>query len=203
VGKRLLIGCDVDSVLADLNNKWCASYNRDHGAKHGPLTEENWTQWDVTKCVPPEVGKGIFRYLDEPGFFADLPLIPGAAEGIRTLVDQGHDVVFISSAVAPGAATDKINWLVRHFPYVHRNNHFVTCYRKDLVRLDVLIDDGPHNLTRQRAAWGDAVKIVTIDYPYNREAQGVCDLVAKSYKDKASAWAQIVDFLGALTRSAA
>jgi 5'-nucleotidase len=196
--RRLIIGCDVDAVLANLNEVWCRRYNDEHAAKHGPLTEDNWTDWDVAKCVPAEVGKAVFKYLDEPGLFADLPLIPGAVEGLKAIVEMGHDVVFISSAVAPGAATEKINWLLRHFPFIPRNNHFVTCYRKDLIRVDVLIDDGPHNLTRQRAAWGDAVKLVTIDYPYNRQAHGVCDLVAQSYRDRATAWAQIVDYIGRL-----
>lgn len=148
---------DLDGIVANLVKKWLEHYNRDYG---DDLTEADITSWDWDRIVRPECGKKIFHYLSRPGFFADLEPIPGAIEAIGSFRDRAELVVVTASPRA--AMSDKVAWVRKHLPFVHKDNIVLT-RRKDLVRGDFMFDDAPRNLERF-----PGVRIM-LDYPYNRD----------------------------------
>lgn len=148
---------DLDGICADLAGKWLAVYNRDWKDN---LTLDDVVEWEWHRFVKPACGSRIYHYLSRPGFFADLEPIPGAAEVLRELNDQA-ELVAVTASPRPAMA-DKVAWIRRHLPFIHKQNIVIT-YRKDLVRGDFMFDDAPRNLRHFQG-----IRII-MDYPYNRD----------------------------------
>lgn len=136
------IGVDLDTTLNDLEVTWLERYNAEYG---DCLTVEDMVDWDVSAYVKPECGMKMYSYLDEPGFFRNLGIKPGAREGMQFLWDNFE--VYIVSAANPNTVADKWEWIREHLPFITLDR-FVCLFHKDLLKLDYLIDDGPHNIER-------------------------------------------------------
>lgn len=155
---RLLL--DMDGVLCDLVSKWFSIYNKEHD---DALRLEDMREWGPHRYA--RKGKLIYRYLSEPGFFRDLAPIPGAIDGVRQLLDWGHDVVIVTAAKRGHA--DKLQWVREHLPFLDLHN-VVFAHRKELVRGHLLFDDAPHNLT----AFASYGLPVAMAYTYNQRYPG-------------------------------
>lgn len=135
----ITIAVDQDTVLADLTSKWLRAYNDEYNDN---LTAEQITDWDMSKFC--KCGLDIYKIVDRPHFYADLPLVEGSQVGVRTLIELGYNVC-IASASPYSAYQDKEKWLNAYFPEVSKDN-IVFTRNKSLVAADFLIDDGIHNL---------------------------------------------------------
>ena len=178
---RVLI--DLDSIIVDLMPTWLGLYNAEYD---DDLAISDIHSWDTHLFTKVECDTKVYEYLRRPGLFRNLPPIPGAIEGVRALVEQGHEI-YVVTAAPDGSATEKIEWVKEHLPFLG-HKRVVICYHKQVVDGDVLIDDGPHNLTNWRAAHPNG-RTVSIKYPYNRDTK--VDYVAGSYLDTKSAWRNI------------
>lgn len=163
----MTILCDVDGVVADLLSTWLDLYNADFGDN---LTPDRITTWELRPHVKPECGGRIYEYLHRADLYDDVRPIPGAIEGVRTLRDAGHRVVFVTSCV-PAMIVPKIKWLRRHglLPSADVDpsmTNFVVCHDKSLVMGDVLIDDRPTNLRDTSAV------PILFDAPHNQDVTG-------------------------------
>jgi len=141
----MVIACDVDDVVCDLVTEWVRLYNRDY---FDTLSTSDITEWDIFKFVKPECGKKIYDYLDSPFLYDYIYPIVGSIDGVLSLRDAGHRVVFVTSAVN-GCAGRKLRWLQEwgYFPEKRKSEKdYIECHDKALIRADVIIDDGPHNL---------------------------------------------------------
>jgi 5'-nucleotidase len=189
--KTLLV--DLDGILADLTtspNGWYDRYNAMH--PDNVLTQENVVEWDIKNARHT---KDLFKVLSEPGLFRGLSPLAGSQEGLKALY------IYIVTAATATTYTikEKLEWLDEHFDFMDRR-HFIAAYNKSLIRGDFLIDDGPHNIEDWLEANNDG-KVVTIDYPYNRDINPRTALrVTRTYgyRDTHSAWEQIVRELKAL-----
>ena len=76
------------------------------------------------------------------GLFSEMDPMPGALEGYRALVHQGHDVFILSTAPwgNPSAWRDKLEWVKKYLGDVAEKRLILT-HHKYLVNGDVLIDD--------------------------------------------------------------
>ena len=139
----LTIILDMDDILTQTNRAWVESYNADWDDS---LTIEDIRGWNAHVWVKPECGKSYYDYLSRPGFYFDMLPVDGALEGARRLVEQ-HDVVVATAAPvsSPTAVEEKKEWLRAHMPWFKLSN-FLVCHRKELIRADLLFDDGAHNL---------------------------------------------------------
>lgn len=189
--KKLTILVDLDSVLADLDAKWYPAWNAHAGDDLHPTRVFEWAthKFTKTKCM------GIYDMLNPPGFFFDLDPIPGGIDAVRALHDDGHRIVIVTAAPseAPTAAYDKKKWVHKHLPFINKKNVIVT-EAKDVIRGDILIDDGPHNIEEFRKSNPNAF-IATISYNYNKHVHRHCDFVADyNYQpgDFEMAWMGIV-----------
>lgn len=137
----LTIAIDMDDVLADLVPKWLSVYNKEWDDN---LVKEDLLEWDITKFVKPECGDKIYEIIMRDGFYADLDIISGAQEGVKALQEMDYNIC-IASASPKSAYTDKHNWIKKHFPTINTDNIIFT-KNKSLVKADLLLDDGIHNL---------------------------------------------------------
>ncbi len=105
------------------------------------------------------------QMVDMAGWFADLPVTPGAQDGIELLAE--HFDVWICTKPLEANSTcrdDKAFWVKRHFGRKWLEK-LILAPNKSLIRGSVLLDDAPKVQWFQRAEWNPVI----FDAPYNRE----------------------------------
>jgi len=107
----------------------------------------------------------IFEFMDDPDFFRTQPVIPGAKEFVRKLSQMTE--VFISTAVWPNYMTTRFHRILEEFPEIPQD-HILMGARKDKIDVDILFDDGMHNVFRSNASYP-----ILMRRPWNWEATGV------------------------------
>lgn len=154
----MLIGIDLDSTINNLETEWFADYNRLYD---DCITEEQLTDWNMVHILKQECGTKIFDLLT-PDLFARCAPRQDSVEVVQSLSEK-HDVVIVT-ACFPNTFDAKRDWVRKYLPFLHKDN-FIGAFRKELVRMDVLIDDGLHNFCYGRN--GTKLNIV-YDRPWNR-----------------------------------
>jgi len=130
------IAIDMDEVLADPISKFIKLYNRDYGLPLDTILDPGN---EIYHHVPAHVNTKWFEYINEKGFFRDLPVIEGSIEALKKL--QENNEIYIVSAATEfrNSLEDKMDWLQEHFPFISWQN-IVFCGNK-IIKADVLIDD--------------------------------------------------------------
>lgn len=163
----MLIACDVDGVLADMEAEWYRRYNAEYG---DTLTADQVTGWDLAQFVRPECGQRIYDYLTQPDFYSAVGMYEGALAGVGLLRAAGCKVLFVTSCTY-GMVDQKARWLERHgFASEGKGRMLppglVVTHDKAAIRADLLIDDGAHNVQ----AWLEhtSAPAILVDRPHNR-----------------------------------
>ena len=144
--------CDMDEVIVDMINPLLKRYNFRYKAD---IAIDDMVQWEV-----PSDMREIFY---SGGFFINLDPVDGALDGIRQLLEWGHDVVIATDNMGnPSIAYQKVKWFEYFLPQLSKN--MMIGARKDLLQGDVIIDDNPEYLKSSPCP----IKIC-MDRPWNRE----------------------------------
>lgn len=153
------IAVDFDDVLFECVPHAIRMANRDHDLDP-PIQAEEIDQWGYS-------GKRtdvIFDYFSKEEFYRTQPAVPGARQFIQELLERKVNVI-IASAVAPDFMTLRAQQIMQAFPELLQEN-IMLGGRKDLMRVDVLLDDAIHNLE-----WSPAACPVLFDQPWNQNTQ--------------------------------
>ncbi|MCR9062923.1 MAG: 5'-3'-deoxyribonucleotidase [Cytophagales bacterium] len=138
--KRIVI--DMDDVMADTSQSILDLYNSSYGTNYQKEKLLGTTIWDEQirdKYI--KVRHGLY----EPGFFRNVPVMPGAIDVVTELYEK-HDVFIVSAATEfPNSLKEKVEWLAQYFPFIHWQK-MVFCGDKSIVKGDVMIDDHEKNL---------------------------------------------------------
>ena len=158
---------DMDDTIESLLKAWVSGVNRKYGRS---VSHEDVGSWDVSTAFPGLTHEQVYAVPLEKGFWKTVEPIPGAAEAIQRFMAAGHEV-FIVTATPYESVTEKMSDLLfRYFPFLSWKQLIITS-RKQLIRGDVLIDDGIHNLEG-----GDYIKILMTaphNCNYDAEANGM------------------------------
>ena len=149
------VAFDIDGVLCDLHTPWLKRYNY---AYDDDLEFEDIRDWDwakFTKC------DDVCRLLD-PSIYDESAAVPGALEAVRVARTYGR-VVFATGPM-PKRVPCKFDWLAKN-GFEPRNEDYIECDDKSLVRADLLVDDYPKNLYRFCGA------AILFSRPWNRDAE--------------------------------
>ena len=150
---------DMDDTMEQLLKAWLRRVNEKYG-RH--VTMDEITGWDVSEPYPGLTREQVYGVMSEPGFWYSVEPLPGAAEALRHFLDEGHEI-FIVTATDYVSIREKMEGLLfRYFPFLNWNQVIVTS-RKQMIRGDVLIDDGIHNLE------GGAYEKILFTAPHNRD----------------------------------
>lgn len=158
--KQLKIGVDVDDVLLSCVPYALERENKKHSPKDAVKIEEI-TAWGV-------MGKRsdcIFNQFNKADFFQTQPTLPGAEEFLLNLMSFGE--VFIITAVEPEYMGYRINRLLELFPFFPKEN-IIMGKNKSLFHIDILIDDGAHNICDSIAEYP-----ILLRKPWNRHMTGL------------------------------
>ena len=157
---RLSTALDVDDLLLE-----CVPYAiRLANEKYHfdpPLTIHEVDRWG-TLGTRADV---IFEFMDNPEFFRNQPPIKGAKEFVRKLSRMTE--VFVTTAVWPPYMTLRFQRILEEFPEIPQN-HILIGSRKDKIDVDILFDDGMHNVVNSTAAYP-----ILMRRPWNQEATGI------------------------------
>lgn len=166
---KLTIGLDVDDVLFELMSSAIAIANRTPGVS---IRYEE-IDWGFDN-LPEKAHKAMIDAINNEDLYLKQEPFPGAVLMVNELLDMGHDIVF-TSAVAPQFMSARSKRLMEVFPRVPPRN-IILGQRKDLMCLDVLLDDAMHNVLGTRAKYP-----VLFRRPWNRVMDGL--LSVSSYPE--------------------
>ncbi len=154
----------MDDTMEQLLKAWLNGVNERYGYS---VRYEDVSSWDVSKPYPGLTREQVYAIPDEPGFWGTVEPIEGAAEAIRGFMEDGHEVYIVTATPYISVAEKMDDLLFRWFPFISWDQVIIAKH-KQLIKGDVLIDDGIHNLEG-----GDYVKIL-MTAPHNRnyDAEG-------------------------------
>lgn len=165
--KRLTILVDMDDTIENLLEAWVDYLNFKNGVDVSP---EDIDEWDITRVYPMLSKEQIFEPLYDHNFWYTVTPKEGAANVLRRLIDDGHRVLIVTSSYLESLRSKMMSVLFNYFPFIGWDDVIVTAH-KQLIKGDVMIDDGVHNLEG-----GDYTKLL-MDMPHNRyydaEANGM------------------------------
>ncbi len=181
---RLRIGLDVDDTLYECNSYALSIINARY-PDEVPITINEITGWG---SYGRRADERISLYSD-PEFVRTQPVIPGAKKLVREL-SRFADVFFIT-AVPAGCMTARAERLIHDFPEIPPQNIIIGT-RKEIMQLDILLDDGGHNIANSRASYP-----VLLRRPWNTHLSGLlsvnsytdflhlCKMIRSSFSEKA------------------
>lgn len=146
---RILI--DIDNTIENLIEIWVESLNQTYGTNVSP---DDITDWDICRFFPTLTEKEVFSEIKKEGFWKKAEPIGGAPEYVKKLIDDGHEVYFCSATDCYDIRPKYEDFLCRYFPFVDWS-HIIFCSNKQIIKADVLVDDGIHNLEN-----GEYIKIL-------------------------------------------
>lgn len=168
------IGIDLDGVCYDFVQAF-----RDHTGKTGPVSRwEFYKDWGIdTETFLKECRSAL--YAPDGMFSGGLP-IPGSVTGVKTLVDAGHEIIFVTDRLSLGeTALDRsqirnntAKWILRHFG---RQNMSFTGDKGRAVKafgIRFFLDDKPENFFATRDA-GAKSYLFTADWNSHIDAPRV------------------------------
>ena len=127
----------MDGVLADVTTHFIAY----HANTTGVLKKRE----ELVGKPEAEGVPGMHGYVNQPGFFRTVPIIPGSQEVLQ-VCNKHFDLYIVSSAMEfPNSLREKYDWLAEHFPFIHWKQ-IVLCGDKKAVKGDIMVDDHFKNL---------------------------------------------------------
>ena len=157
---RLSVALDIDDVLME-----CVPYAiRLANEKYKfdpPLTiyeVDHWGELGTRADV-------IFEFFRDPEFFRTQPVIRGAKKMVNQLSKMAE--VFVSTSVYHEFMSIRAQRIMEEFPQIPPD-HIYMGSRKDKIDVDILFDDGMHNVDSSNAAYP-----ILMRRPWNQAATGV------------------------------
>ena len=134
------IAIDMDGVLADVETHFINWYERDYRVK---ISKDLFIGISEEEVFPDK--NAVRKFLNTRDFFRTVPLMEGAVEAVRKLMET-YDVYIASAAMEfPNSLPEKYDCLQEHFPFIGWR-HIIFCGDKSIINTDYLIDDHCKNL---------------------------------------------------------
>ena len=135
--RELVIGLDMDEVLADLHRPWNRWINERFGVNR--WIEAGFTDWDEPVRL---FGTEVYDFLTPTVYSADIVKpVAGTVEAVRALRAAGYDIVIVSSCLND-TFHEKVMWCKRHgFFADDAATAFLPMSDKSEAPVNILIDD--------------------------------------------------------------
>ena len=157
---RLSTALDVDDLLMECTSYAVRLANAEHGFEP-PMTIYEKKKWGKMGTR----ADSIYPYFSDPEFYRTQPIYEGAKEFVRKLSTMTE--VYICTAVPPEFMGIRAQRLMEEFPEIPPD-HIYMGSRKDKIHMDILFDDGLHNILASGAKYP-----ILMRRPWNQEATGM------------------------------
>lgn len=138
----MIIGVDVDSVLNDLVDQFLRVYNKE--SNHG-LQSEDIDRYYFDQLILPEYRDKIPHYFSCDDVWDNVQPMEGSHKALKSFIDNGHRVLYVT-ATSPANMPVKERWLRQAYPFIDTFANLIMVQNKQLVKMDILIDDCAENL---------------------------------------------------------
>lgn len=129
----------MDGVIADTTTHFIYWYEKEFGVR---VEKEAFHGVPESEALPDNA---VRKFVYAPNFFRTLPVMPGAQEAVKKLMED-FEVYIVSAAMEfPQSLFEKRAWLEEHFPFVSWRN-IIFCGDKSVIATDYMIDDHVKNL---------------------------------------------------------
>ena len=153
------IGIDLDDTIENLLVAWIAWLNKEHNLN---ISIDDVTGWEMGNLYPMLTSEQIFAPLFLDSFWSTVEPKQDAIYYVDQLIKDGQDVYIITSSHY-ATIKSKVEAIInRYFPAIDWK-HIITTNNKKLIRCDIMVDDGPHNLEN-----GNYIRIL-FDAPHNKD----------------------------------
>ncbi len=156
--RNLVVLIDMDDTITDLLGAWVEMLNNRHGTSVDPADVQ---QWDVVKSFPTLTSEQVFAPLLCDSLWSYVHPKDGAVETVRQIMKDGHKVYIVTTSAYETLREKMDTVLFRYFPFLSWGNVIITT-NKQMIKGDVLIDDGVHNLV------GGEYEKILVDAPHNK-----------------------------------
>lgn len=174
--RKLTILVDLDDTIENLCEAWVAYLNTRHQTD---ANSSNITDWDISKAFPTLTKEQVYAPLFEDAFWECVKPMEGASEALQRLIADGHTVLIVTASHYQTLATKMERVLFRYFPFLTWDDVIITTH-KQLIKGDVLIDDGIHNL--EGGNYSKILMTAQHNKKYDAEANGML---------RAETWAEV------------
>ena len=174
---------DMDDTMEQLLEALVSRANRRFGRN---AAVDDVTDWSIVCAFPGIEKKQILDFMGEAGFWEDVKPVPGAAEALKHFMDEGHQVYVVTATEIEYVREKMKDVLFRYFPFISPRQVIIAC-RKQMIRGDVLIDDGIHNLE------GGEYRKILFTRPYNREYEAEANGMIR-----VNSWDEIVEIIDSM-----
>lgn len=158
----MIILVDLDGVTADLESLFWRLWKARFPEAPQLLPEDRRTFY-IEEQIGSEWKKQVETIIHSELFYLNLPVIPGAIDGIHGLQEQGHNVILCTSPVnSPYCTPEKIMWVRKHLG-TDMATRMIISKDKTLVRGDILFDDRPNVTGALQPTWLQ----ILCEQPYN------------------------------------
>lgn len=165
---RIRVGLDVDDTLYECNSYALKIINSRYPDEEDIKLEDIKGWGKVGRHAEERIA-----LFSDPEFVKTQPITKGAQSFVKKL-SQIADV-FIITAVPAGCMSARAERLIQDFPEIPPQNIIIGT-RKDIIALDIMLDDGAHNISSSKAAYP-----VLFRKPWNNHLSGL--LSVNSYDD--------------------
>ena len=161
----MVIGVDIDNCIISTTEAVLEQHYADTGEK---LTLDDIKSYYIENHVSEEYRDDFHLIFLKKEMWKRAKVIPNCVEVIKRLHNQGHQIYFVTSTEAKNVAK-KSSFLQRTFPFLDIRKRLITTHCKQMINVDILIDDYEMNLV-------DGLYFgILMDYPWNSNFDDASD----------------------------
>lgn len=157
----MVIACDVDDVLCNLQEVVVNLFNKRYGTNYNI---EAFTEYNIMNVLPTKDGVVMRDMYGEPGLYDKVKPIHGAQKALEKLINLGHQVYLVTAAI-PKTYGEKVAFIKRFFPYIDES-HIICMQHKWLLNCDIMIEDNLQTLVEK-----SHYHRVLFDKPWNQSSK--------------------------------
>lgn len=162
VENNLAIGIDLDGTVVDSPQQVVNYINERLDLN---LCMNDFKTYSMEDALPKTYKWIVEAAFRDPLMWKKVKLIDGAYDAIKKLYEDGYTLYFVTSSL-PINLHKKIAHLTRNLDFLPRDyvwKHTICIHNKQLLNLDIHIDDGLFNLIGDRKYCS-----ICFDMPYNQ-----------------------------------
>lgn len=182
----MIIACDVDNVLNDLQETVVSLFNQRYDTSY---VLEDFHDYDIANDLSMHEATAMKEIYGEAGIYDLVKPLPGAQEGLQKLINAGHQVYLVTQTI-PSIYDEKVAWLHHYFPFID-DVHIVSMAHKWLFKCDIMVEDNLQNLLT-----GHHYERICMNYPWNQKAD---DWVYDIYR--CNSWDDIVNAVNEINKN--
>ena len=159
------IGIDVDNTIVNTTSCVIAQHYADTGER---LTLDDIKTYYIENYVSDDYKDDFHLIFLKKEMWKRVKVLPNCVEVIKRLHDRGEEIYFVTST-EPQNVAKKARFLQRTFPFLDIRKCLITTHCKQMIGVDILIDDYEMNLIN-----GSYFGIL-MDYSWNRNFDDASD----------------------------